>query len=134
MNTNVGIWIDHREAVIVIVSNEGVKTRTIASHVEKQPGRLDGVRSTASHEGQQVAADDSQEREFTNHLQRFYDQVIEGIGDAESVLILGPGEAKGELKKRLEKHRPSEHILAVETADKMTDRQIAARVHEFFHK
>jgi stalled ribosome rescue protein Dom34 len=110
MNTNVGLWIDHREAVIVIVSNQGVKTKTIASHVEKQPERLDGVRSTAPYEAQQDVADDSQEREFTNSLHRFYDQVIECIGDAESVLILGPGEAKGELKKRIEKHWPNERL------------------------
>lgn len=32
-----------------------------------------------------------------------YIGVIAGLRDAESILIFGPGEAKGELKKRLEK-------------------------------
>jgi stalled ribosome rescue protein Dom34 len=137
MNKNAvhaGVWIDHREAVIVIVSKQGVETKTIASHVEKQPGRLEGVRSTAPYEAQQVSAEDSHEREFTNNLERYYDHVVESIGDVESVLIIGPGEAKGEFKKRIEKHWPKEHIFAVETADKMTDRQIAAKVRECFQK
>jgi len=83
---------------------------------------------------QKVQADDSHEREFTGHLNRYYDEVIEAIRDAESILLFGPGEAKGELKKRLERDKLGVHIIAVETVDKMTDRQIAAKVREYFHK
>ena len=54
------------------------------------------------------------------------------IRDAESIQIFGPGEAKGELEKRLEHEGLKAHILAVEAADKMTDRQIAAKVRERF--
>jgi hypothetical protein len=45
MKTAVGLWIDHRKAVIVVVSNSGEETRAIESHVDKQPGRLAGIRS-----------------------------------------------------------------------------------------
>ena len=103
-------------------------------NVEKQPGRVDGVRSTAAHESQQAPADDSHEREFTGHLNQYYDEVIEAIRGAESFLLFGPGEAKGELKKRLERDKLGEHIIAIETVDKMTNRQIAAKVREYFHK
>ena len=54
------------------------------------------------------------------------------IRDAESILILGPGEAKGELKKRLEKSKLGGRIAGVETVDKMTDRQIGAKVRQYF--
>ena len=133
MITTVGLWIDHRKAVIAIVSAEGEETMEIRSNVEKQPGRLAGVRST-THYGQQAPADDSHEKEFTGHLNNYYDEVIAAIRDAESILIFGPGEAKGELKKRLEKDNLGRHIIAVETVDKMTDRQVAAKVREYFHK
>ena len=133
MKTTAGLWIDHRKAVIAIVSAEGEETMEIRSNVEKQPGRFAGVRST-THYGQQVPADDSHEKEFTGHLNRFYAGVIAAIGDAESILIFGPGEAKGELKKRLEHAKLGGHIIAMETADKMTDRQIAAKVREYFHQ
>ena len=60
------------------------------------------------------------------------DVVIACLGDAESILIFGPGEAKGELKKRLEKNKLSGRIVVVETVDKMTDHQIAAKVRKHF--
>jgi hypothetical protein len=134
MKTTVGLWIDHRKAVIAIVSAEGEETLEIQSTVEKQPGRLAGVRSTTSYESQLVPADDSHEREFTGHLNHYYAEVIAAIRHAESILIFGPGEAKGELKKRLERDKLGGHIIAIETVDKMTDRQIAAKVREYFHK
>jgi hypothetical protein len=134
MKTTVGLWIDHRKAVIAIVSAEGEETMEIQSNVEKQPGRFAGVRSTSPYESQLVQADDSHEREFTGHLHQYYDEVIAAIRDAESILIFGPGEAKGELKRRLEKDKLGGHIIAMQTVDKMTDRQIAAKVREYFHK
>jgi len=85
-------------------------------------------------ESQQVQADDSREREFTGHLQDYYDEVIAAIGDAASILIFGPGEAKGEPRKRLERNELGGRIVTVETVDKMTDRQIAAKVREHFPK
>ena len=134
MKTTAGLWIDHRKAVIAVLSEEGEETLEIQSNVEKQPGRLAGVRSTTPYESQKLQADDSLQREFTGHLNHFYDEVIAAVRDAESVLLFGPGEAKGELKKRLERDKLGGHIIAVETADKMTDRQIAAKVREYFHK
>ena len=62
----------------------------------------------------------------------YYDAVIASVGGAESILIFGPGEAKGELKKRLEKNRLGGRIAGVGTVDKMTDRQIAAKVRQYF--
>jgi hypothetical protein len=47
-------------------------------------------------------------------------------------LIFGPGEAKGELKERLEQHKLGSRIAAIETADKMTNPQISAKVRTYF--
>ena len=79
MKTTAGLWIDHRKAVIAIVSTEGEETMEVRSNVEKQPGRLAGVRSTTPYEAQRVQADDSREREFTGHLNHYYDEVIAAI-------------------------------------------------------
>jgi hypothetical protein len=134
MKTTAGLWIDHRKAVIAIVSEDGEETKEIKSNVEKQPGRFAGVRSTTPYEPQQVPADDSREREFTGQLHRYYDEVIASIREADSILLFGPGEAKGELKKRLERDNLGGRIVAIQTVDKMTDRQVAAKVHEYFHE
>lgn len=134
METTVGLWIDHREAVIVFISPLGEVTKVIKSDVERQPGRIGGVRSTTSYESQQVPADDRRQSSFTGHLSTYYDEVIACIRDAESILIFGPGEAKDELKKRIERYKPSKRIALVETVDKMTNRQIAAKVRKYFQE
>jgi len=124
--------IDHRKAVIVTVTDKGADIKEIISHVEKQPGRFDGVRSTTPYEAQLVPADDSQERGLTGHLDTYYDEVISYLRDAEAILIFGPGEAKGELVKRVERAKLSGRIAGVEIADKMTVPQIAAKVRKCF--
>jgi stalled ribosome rescue protein Dom34 len=132
MKTTVGLWIDHRKAIIVAATNKGEETKLIISKVEKQPGRFAGIRSTTPYESQQVRADDSRERKFTGHLNLYYDAVIACIRDAEAILIFGPGEAKGELQKRIKKNNLGGRIVGIETIDKMSDRQIAAKVRQYF--
>ena len=132
MKTTTGVWIDHRKAVIVTVTDKGEDVQEIRSHVDKQLGRSEGVRSTKPFEAQLVPADDSQERGLTGHLDAYYDEVISHIRDAEVILIFGPGEAKGELVKRVERAKLSGRIASVEIADKMTVPQIAAKVRKYF--
>ena len=133
MKAAAGLWIDHRKALIVFVSDEGETTMEISSNVEKQPGRFEGVRSTAPYEAQQAKADDIRGREFMGQLDLYYAEVIAAIREVENILIFGPGEAKGELRKHLDQARLGENIVALETSDKMTDRQVAAKVREYFH-
>jgi stalled ribosome rescue protein Dom34 len=125
-----GLWIDHRKAVIVTVSDEGEATRLVESNVERHVRYSGGVHSGASHESQPGTGEDTRERHFEGQLNKYYDEVIERIRDAEAILIFGPGEAKGELKTRLERDGLGARIVGVETVDKMTDRQIAAKVRE----
>ena len=132
MRTKVGLWIDHRKAIVVTVTERGEEMGLIISTVQKQLRRSGDSPLKGPYEQQQVPADDSRQRTFTGHLNSFYDAVITCIGDAESVLIFGPGEAKGELKKRLKRNKLGSRIAGVETVDKMTDRQIAAKVRQHF--
>jgi len=132
MRTKVGLWIDHRKALIVAVTDKGEEIRLIISKVEKQPGRSGGIHHTTPHESQLVPADDSRERRSAGLLNIYYNAVIACIRDAESILIFGPGEAKGELKKRLMRNKPGGRIVGIATIDRMTDRQIAAKVRRYF--
>ena len=124
MKKQAGLWIDHRKAVIVIITKAGEEIKEITSNMEKHVRFTGG---TASDDG---STEDVRDRQFGNHLNNYYDEVIGFIRDADSIQIFGPGEAKGELKKRLEHEGRKGHILAIETMDKMTDHQIAAKVRE----
>jgi RNA recognition motif-containing protein len=126
----VGLWIDHREAIIVVLTEKGEETKHIESTVEKQLRRFGRSPSNESFEPQLVPADDTRERDYMGHLANYYDEVIACIGDAETILIFGPGEAKGELKKRMERDKIGIRIIAMETADKMTEPQIVAKVKQ----
>ena len=132
MKKTAGLWIDHRKAVIVTITDKGEDIELIKSEVEKQLRRSGDSPLKGSHETLQVPADDSRQKKFTGLLNIYYDAVIESIHDAESLFIFGPGEAKDELKERLERKNLGGHIVGIETVDKMTDRQIAAKVRQHF--
>jgi hypothetical protein len=132
MKTKVGLWIDHRKAIIVAVTDQGEGIAMVVSKVEKHLQRSGDSSGTGRYESRKVPADDSRQRSMTGHLNIYYQAVIACLRDAEFILIFGPGEAKGELKKRLVKSRMGKRIAAVETVDRMTDRQIASKVRKFF--
>jgi stalled ribosome rescue protein Dom34 len=131
MKATKGLWIDHKKAVIVAVTDKGDEVKEVTSHVEKQLSRFEGERSTTPYPAQLVPADDSKQRDLTGHLNKYYDEVISHLRNTELILIFGPGEAKGELAKRIEGSSLSCRIAGIETVDKMTDRQIAAKVRTF---
>ena len=124
MKHGVGIWIDHKKAVIVSASEGRITTRTMESGVEAHPrygGQQDG------------GGEKKYEERHGQQLDRYYDEVIDQLGQPEGLLIFGPGEAKLELKERLSRSRTSsERPVDVETADKLTDPQIVAKVKEHF--
>lgn len=130
MTKKVGLWIDHRKAVIVTISDKGEDIKVISSDIEKHV--RPSAHAKASYGPQEIRADDSRQRASTGRLNTYYDAVIASIRDAEAILILGPGEAKGELKKHLESMRLGERVVGVETTDEMTDPQITARVRQYF--
>ncbi len=126
MKSSVGLWIDHRKAVIVSLTDKVEKTRRIISDMEKHVRFSGGAQKTS--------AEDQRDRRFAGHLHKYYEKVVSCIRDADSILILGPGEAKVECKTLLESEALGGRVVGIETVDKMTDRQIAARVRQHFLK
>jgi hypothetical protein len=126
MKKEVGLWIDRRRAAIVTMKNGDLEMQQVNSDIEKQ-ARFSGGALDISEE-------DIVERRLENHLRRYYDEVIANIQDAEAILIFGPGEAKIELKKRIDGKSFIGKKVYIETEDKMTDRQITAKVKKHFSK
>ena len=126
MSSEVGVWIDHRKAVIATLDGAQETVRELLSGMEQR------VRYSGA--AQEDSAEDQRDRRFTGHLDQYYDEVVASIREADSILILGPGEAKLELQARLERAALHQRIVGVETVDKLTNRQVAARVRQHFAK
>jgi hypothetical protein len=132
MKTQAGMWIDHREANIVFLSQDGEETRQITSDVEKQLRRSGESPSNERYEANTVPASDRREKKYMGHLASYYEEIVSAVRGAESVFLFGPGEAKGELRKHFLKHNLSALLVGFETADKMTKRQVSENVRDFY--
>ena len=125
MKNKVGIWIDHREAFIVSVGETTKDIQHIESGVEKH-GRFSG--RSASEEG----SENQRDRQYTEHLNKYYDNVITHLTSTKSIYLFGPGEAKGEFKKRIAKKGLANRVVGVDSADKMTENEMVAKVSRFY--
>jgi len=133
MGKKVGIWIDHRKAVLVILEKGKERNQIVKSDIEKHVRLAGGSRSSTPYGPQDVAAEGKFDRKYQHHLDAYYESVTEFLRDAESILIFGPGEAKEELERHIQRSKElGSRVKGVQRADKMTDRQIAARVRMFF--
>ena len=134
MNNKIGIWVDHRKAVIVNLSNGEPKVQIITSNIEKRVRASGGSRTRKTPWGpQDIVAEDQVFRKYMHHLDSYYDKLIKIIKDADGIFIFGPGKAKMELVRRM--NRSDElikKIVNTETTDKLTERQIIAKVKKFF--
>ena len=113
------IWIDHQEAHVIhfdsqASDSEVIKTRSTHPHLHHKSGS-----SGAGHTG----ADKS-----------YLHAVAEAVADAAEILIVGPGSAKLEWLRHVEKHDPkvAQKILGIETVDHPTDRQLLAYARKYF--
>ncbi len=121
MNGKVGIWIDHKKAVLVSVSATGDTSETV--HSDAGPH----THYSGTHEGEK-----RHEARHGQRLDHFFDEVISHLHQPEALLIFGPGEAKLELKERLSRSKGLASAVGHETTDKLTDAQIVAKVREHY--
>ena len=125
MKKEVGLWIDRFKAVIVTITYDGDGIQSNQSNVEKsvhfsgslwREGWIGNVR----------------DKGFVDCLTSYYDDVIACMTDASSIQIFGPCEAKLQLEESLRRGELGDRIVRVETVEKMTDRQIEAKVWQHF--
>jgi NAD(P)-dependent dehydrogenase (short-subunit alcohol dehydrogenase family) len=132
MKKCVGIWLDRAKATIVTVINEEVRLLEIQSEVDPKLRLAGGSRSKVVYGPQDVAPEGKQDRRRLQQLQRFYQRIIDAVGEVDHLLILGPGATKRELEKRIvAKMSKKLRSVSVRPADKMTQRQLIAEIKKF---
>ena len=96
MKSKVGLWIDHRKAVIVIVTDEGEETKQITSGMEKRVRFSSGADEDGSSE-------DVRDRQYGNHLNSYYDEVIACLREANPFRSLVPAKLRANSRHALRK-------------------------------
>ena len=134
MTKNIGLWIDHKKAIIVIQGEQGEDIQKIESGIGRHVHYRGESHPKSPYSAQYQQGDDQLDNKFTEQLNKFYEKVIGLIRGAQAVLILGPGEAKRELEKRILHEKVKVPIMDIVPADKLTDRQIAAKVRSYFQE
>jgi len=134
MPKRIGVWIDHAQAHLVALRNGSPpQIVTIASEIEHKhkampragrvaPGHLSGSPTKRY------------EKRREEEKRRFYNQIVKALTGAEEIVVMGPGVAKGELQKEINRDvRLRKLVSSVEPADKkMTTAQLVARVKQSF--
>jgi len=130
MDRNVGLWIDHKQA-FVISDQDGI-VEVIPSHIEP-PAHYSGGTQLGGKLNQKTDTEFRKSDRFRLQLKKYYQQVISSLKDANSIFIMGPGEAKIEFQKAIKRYKSLQgRVLKVETADKMTKNQMVAYVRNFY--
>jgi stalled ribosome rescue protein Dom34 len=113
------VWIDHSQAKVFHIGLSGEDEVTLHPHL---PTRH--LHHKANSIGSGHAGLDKE----------FFGQVMNAVSDAGEILIIGPASAKTELAKYLRERHPAigDRIVAVETADHPSDREIVAYAKRHF--
>lgn len=133
MQKQIGLWIDHRKAVMITLTDGTETTREIFSGLEKRPRFADNPRAKLPDKKIMSVNEDTRDRQFENQLEKFYLEVFSQIKDSTAIWIFGPGEAKCELEKFIKEHGQGTRVVGVEPADKLTLKQVASKVRQFFN-
>jgi len=130
MAAKIGLWLDERQAVIVSVTNMGAEITKVKSAIKDENLAVNPVFSDSGARQNSAAAHRNKIR-IKEVLDPYYDGIIDNIWDAKEIFIFGMGEAKYELKNRLEKNNLAQRIVDIEDAEKMADNQIMEMVCQY---
>lgn len=132
MGKNVGIWLDHEKAYVIAVSNSDHSIEKIDSNIEARIRFIGESKSFSGRGGNLFNPSKKRTKRKKHQMNQYISDLTNRVSNAENILIFGPAYAKTELKKVLirRKDKPSLHL---ETADKMSENQMVAKVKKHFN-
>jgi len=132
MAQNIGIWLDFEKADIFVIENASVKKMEIVSEIETfHPS---GGYGASIPYGTQNAMSESKFLERRKHQsKKYFHKIISKIQSGRAIMLFGPGAAKQELAKEIQKTAHlKDKLYSIITSDKMTINQKAAIVKRYY--
>jgi stalled ribosome rescue protein Dom34 len=113
------VWLDHNEARVMHISPDDVEKSVVSPaaphrNLHRKRGSVSGSRQPED--------------------QHYYHEVVEALGGAAEILIVGPGQAKLELIKHIHSHDQQivDKVIGVESVDHPSDGQLVSFARKYF--
>lgn len=135
MKKQTGIWIDTSKAVIVSLEDGKDHLTQIESDIENTVNyEKEGSKGYFSG-GHHVNSESKFDERKKHLIDNFLTDVIQQVKDSDEVYVFGPAEAKNKLKQQFQTKFSTEatKLKSIENADHMTEKQIVAKVKQFYH-
>ena len=130
-----GVWIDQKEANIIILDDDHIENKTILSEIETRE-RVEGETKVFGRFGDQYLNNEKGKKNKIEELTKIYlKNVFNSVKNADSILIFGPAQTKIKLENFIQKDpKLSVKLNDVQTAEQMTNNQKVAFVKKYFKR
>ena len=133
MKKQTGIWLDKEKAVIIKLKEEKHTIAYLDSGIVFKE-RVAGEGKKFGRMGEQfLNMESKKENKFKQQTSDYLKRILLEIKNSDEIVLFGPAEMKKMLEKALLEDRElSKKLLAVKTADSMTENQMLAWVRKFY--
>ncbi len=135
MKKQVGIWMNTDKAVLVsLLNGKEENIQTIESEIESRSHNPREMKP-GSRTGTVLMDVDKKMTQRKNHqMHEYFEKVMHSIAsDTGEIYIFGPANTKKHFEKELKKHAQFNALkLEIESADKMTQPQMVAKIKQHF--
>ena len=135
MKRQVGIWMNTDKAVLVsLLNGKEEKVQTIESEVEAHAHNPRESKPGAKTGAVLMDLDKKMTQRKNHQLHDYFEKVMHSINsDTGEIFIFGPANTKKHFEKELKKHSQfSSKKLEIESADRMTQPQMIAKIKKHF--
>lgn len=133
MKKQTGIWLDKEQAVVITLNDHGYSLRIIESEIENRE-RFDGEKKKFGRFGSQFLNDETKrKRRVEEQTNKYLKRIFNNLKHVNEIVLFGPASMKRKLADLIKSDITMfEKLIAVKTADIMTQNQMVAWVKKFY--
>jgi stalled ribosome rescue protein Dom34 len=134
MKNQTGIWLDKEKAIIINLSEGKHTIKYIESNITIRE-RIPGEGKKFGRFGSQFLSLENKKKNLVKkQTAKYLKKIVLEIKNSDEIVLFGPAEMKMNLKKViLENKKISSKLIAVKTADSMTENQLVAWVKKYYN-
>lgn len=134
MKKQTGVWLDKEKAIIINLSEGNHTIKHIESNINIRE-RIPGEGKKFGRFGSQfLSLENKKKNRVKKQTAKYLKKIVLEIKNSDEIVLFGPAEMKTELKKMIfENNKISSKLVAVKTADSMTENQLVAWVKEYYN-